>query len=213
VVDVSDPSSPRVVGSTTHWAGGITVWDGYAYLAIGSSGVQVVDVSDPTSPALVGGIDTPGSARNIAISEGYAFVTASRSLQVLSTQCRRSADFAPDPTWLTLHPEGSPSPGARDAAAELPGLTRLTGVQPNPWQHQTAIAFTLASSCQARLDIYDIQGRLVSTLLNEIRGAGPYGQTWNGRDHSGHRVAGGTYFVRLEAGGETMTRKVVFLGD
>jgi hypothetical protein len=36
--------------------------------------------------------------------------------------------------------------------------------------------------------------------------------TWNGRDLGGRRVGGGTYFVRLQAGGETTTRKVVFLG-
>ena len=36
---------------------------------------------------------------------------------------------------------------------------------------------------------------------------------WDGRDERSLRVAGGTYFVRLQAGGETQTRKVVFRGD
>ena len=65
----------------------------------------------------------------------------------------------------------------------------------------------------ARVTIYDVAGRLVRTVIDDELPEGDHTATWNGRDHQGQRVAGGTYFVRLRAGGETMVRKVVFLGD
>jgi hypothetical protein len=89
----------------------------------------------------------------------------------------------------------------------------LTPGAPNPFAKRTTLAFTLPTAEEARVVVYDVTGRHVTTVVDEKLPEGEHTATWDGRDHLGHRVAGGTYFVRLHAGGETTTRKVVFLGD
>ena len=61
------------------------------------------------------------------------------------------------------------------------------------------------------LQVFDVAGRLVTTLVNEPRGAGRYSATWNGVDASGARVGSGVYFYRLSAGNGSLTRKMVLL--
>jgi hypothetical protein len=84
---------------------------------------------------------------------------------------------------------------------------------PNPFSTKTTLSFSLPARQITRIAVYDVAGRLVRIIVDHKLPAGDHRVTWNGRDAQGHRVAGGTYFVRLEAGGVTKTRKVVFLGD
>ena len=62
-----------------------------------------------------------------------------------------------------------------------------------------------------RLDVYDVKGALVRTLLDERREAGRYEVTWDGRDDGGRRVASGVYLYRLEAGGKEESRRMVLV--
>ncbi len=65
-----------------HWAGSVDTPGGasgvaialYAYVAAGSSGLQVIDITNPQSPQIVGSVDTPGGAREAAVSGTYAYV-------------------------------------------------------------------------------------------------------------------------------------------
>ena len=71
-----------------------------------------------------------------------------------------------------------------------------------------------AYSGHLSLKVYNVAGRLVSSLVEDPHAKpGSYTVTWHARSHAGHRISPGTYFVRLQAGGETVVRKVVFLGD
>lgn len=70
-----------------------------------------------------------------------------------------------------------------------------------------------AQSALVRLGVYDLRGRCVRVLLDEARAAGEYVQIWNRRDRSGARVARGVYFVRLLAGSERASRKVLLVRD
>ena len=62
-----------------------------------------------------------------------------------------------------------------------------------------------------RLEVYDLTGRRVRTLVDESRPAGRYEVTWNGTDDNGARVASGTYFYRLQAGSFTRTEKMTLV--
>ncbi len=68
---------------------------------------------------------------------------------------------------------------------------------PNPFNPQTTIAFDLPRAGQVRLEIVDLRGRHVRTLVNEARAAGSHTVLWNGVDDAGQRVASGTYVYRL----------------
>ena len=56
-----------------------------------------------------------------------------------------------------------------------------------------------------------MRGRLIRTLVNEDREAGPHTVTWNGLDDSGKRVSGGVYFYSLQAPGVNEGRRMILL--
>jgi photosystem II stability/assembly factor-like uncharacterized protein len=82
---------------------------------------------------------------------------------------------------------------------------------PNPFNPSTTIRYVLPTRLEVRVAIFDIAGRLVTTLVNREEAAGQYGVEWNGTDSGGARVSSGVYLVRLEAGKQTMSRKLVLL--
>ena len=61
------------------------------------------------------------------------------------------------------------------------------------------------------LSIYDTNGRLVRTLVNEVEGSGTHEVTWDGRDDNGVAAGSGVYFYRLHAGQITESKKMVLL--
>jgi hypothetical protein len=62
-----------------------------------------------------------------------------------------------------------------------------------------------------RVDVFDVRGRRVITLLDGARSAGPGEIRWTGRDGNGCAVAAGVYFLRAEAAGEIRTRRLVLV--
>jgi hypothetical protein len=70
---------------------------------------------------------------------------------------------------------------------------------PNPFNPNTCIDFDLPRSCQVKLEIYNILGSKVKTLVNEKLNSGHQFVTWDGKDDQGKEVASGVYFYRLSA--------------
>ena len=95
----------------------------------------------------------------------------------------------------------------RTAIAELV----LCQNTPNPFNPATTIAFVLPEAVHARLSVYDVQGRLVATLVDRPLDSGFQQVDWGATDLNGARVSSGVYFYRLEAGRETLTKKMVLL--
>jgi hypothetical protein len=93
---------------------------------------------------------------------------------------------------------------------EIPGaVLSLNGIYPNPFNPNTTIEYSLPARCHVRLEIYDITGRLVAVLRDEIEDAGIHKLTWDGRAGNGRTVSSGVYFCRLKAGKNTISRKLV----
>ena len=82
---------------------------------------------------------------------------------------------------------------------------------PNPFNPSTTIAFSLKKSQHASLDIFDVRGAHVRTLLQRVIEAGNHRAQWDGMDERGSRVASGVYFCRLQAGAFSQTRKLTML--
>lgn len=87
----------------------------------------------------------------------------------------------------------------------------LAQCSPNPFNPSTTIGYTVPSRINVTLQIFDVAGRLVNTLINESRDAGRYSATWNGRNDAGESVGSGVYFYRLSAGNNSLTKKMVLL--
>ncbi|UCE66600.1 MAG: hypothetical protein JSU85_00875, partial [Candidatus Zixiibacteriota bacterium] len=60
-------------------------------------------------------------------------------------------------------------------------------------------------------EIFDIRGRLVTKLVDGYLGGGEHGFRWKGRNASGHHVSSGSYFYRLTAGDDVITRRMMLV--
>ena len=82
---------------------------------------------------------------------------------------------------------------------------------PNPFNPETTIAFLLPVESIVSIDIYNIRGQKVKTLVNDLFESGQHEVVWNGLDDNGRNMASGLYFYRLRSGETTLTRRMVLL--
>jgi hypothetical protein len=97
------------------------------------------------------------------------------------------------------------------SATQAPTPYCLYRNYPNPFNPSTTIRFSLAEAQPVVLAVYALDGRHVTTLLNETCPAGLHEVGWNGRDEQGRSLASGTYFYRLVAEGFQQTRRMLLL--
>ncbi len=111
----------------------------------------------------------------------------------------REYDMRSPGTWVGVEGE-APVPASATLALAEPS--------PNPARGATSLAFTLPHAGRVTLDVVDVQGRRVRTLLDATRPAGTHRVTWDGLDDGGRAAASGLYFVRVDAAGERASRKL-----
>ena len=89
---------------------------------------------------------------------------------------------------------------------ELPAINML--ITPNPFTTLTEITYTLSTQCQVLLDIFDINGKLITRLTDQTQSPGKYCRAWQGIGANAKEVSKGLYFVRLQAGCNVYTFKI-----
>ena len=82
---------------------------------------------------------------------------------------------------------------------------------PNPFNPTTTIYFDILEPGHVTLQIFDVTGRLVRTIVDGERQGGSYGEDWDGRDSRGASMASGVYLYRLTTKGFSTTKKIVLL--
>ena len=83
---------------------------------------------------------------------------------------------------------------------------------PNPFNPETNIVFNLPEDGKVQLDIYNIRGQKVKTLINSNLDQGNHSVIWNGEDDSGKKVSSGVYLYKLQVNGKTeKTKKMLLL--
>ncbi len=88
---------------------------------------------------------------------------------------------------------------------------RLLPAFPNPVRDEAAISFLLPKEMNARIEIYNVRGQRVKTLVNDHLDAGTHRAFWNGTDGSGKNVSSGVYFYKLRAGEFNSVRKMMLI--
>lgn len=83
--------------------------------------------------------------------------------------------------------------------------------QPNPFNPVTLIRYVIEQAGPATIDIYDVSGRRVRSLVGAWNGVGLHSVYWKGLDDDGVPAASGVYFVRLKSNGEFRSRKIILL--
>jgi flagellar hook assembly protein FlgD len=82
---------------------------------------------------------------------------------------------------------------------------------PNPFNPQTTISYSLKEASVLRIDIYNLKGQLVKTLVNEAKGPGKHSIVWQGDDDNDRSVASGLYYYRMTAGKYSSTKKMILM--
>ena len=82
---------------------------------------------------------------------------------------------------------------------------------PNPFNPSTNINFDIGNTSKVSLIIFDILGRKVKTLVNEIKQKGSYHIQWNGKNESGTILPSGIYIMQLNAGGVQISKSMLLL--
>lgn len=101
--------------------------------------------------------------------------------------------------------------GIAEQPGALPDECALQQNFPNPFNPSTTIEYSLASGANVRLEVYNILGQVVRTLVCGRQAAGVYRVSWDGRDAAGAPAASGVYFYRLMTDQVTHSRKMMYL--
>jgi hypothetical protein len=102
-----------------------------------------------------------------------------------------------------------PPLGIAEGEHRLPYTYALLQNYPNPMRNITTIRYQLPKKEKVSLKIYDVVGRLVKTLINELKEPGYYTIHWHGKDDRERKASAGVYFYRIQAGNYTNTKKMV----
>ena len=89
--------------------------------------------------------------------------------------------------------------------------TYFLGAGPNPFNPRTGLSFGLAQSQHVDLEVYDLRGYKVRTLVSGFLQAGPHSIVWQGRDDRGHAAASGVYVARLHGSDVDLKTRLVLL--
>jgi subtilisin family serine protease len=171
-------------------------------------GMAVLFTAEPPVPWIsfdpISGSVTSGDLLEVAVGFDAAGLAAGEyTCDLIITSNDPSQDVTVVPVTMTVSDV--------TATGDLPLAFELQGAAPNPFNPATTLRFSLPAAGHAELKLYDVQGRLVRTLIDGHRAAGQGQVRWDGRDRSGRRVASGTYYARLEAAGQTSVKSLVLV--
>ena len=93
----------------------------------------------------------------------------------------------------------------------LPTEFHLAQNHPNPFNPSTDISFSLPRKSRVRLEIYNLLGQQVRSLLDDELMSGQHTITFDGRDNDGQAIASGVYFYRIKTADDVRTRKMVMI--
>jgi hypothetical protein len=91
-----------------------------------------------------------------------------------------------------------------------PLVPRIANV-PNPFSGSTDIMFELSAKARVSIAVYDIQGKMLNSVLEAVLPQGPHSVTWNGRSAAGEELPSGIYFFRFKAGSFETNKKAILI--
>jgi hypothetical protein len=232
VLDVSDPSSPQLLGQSDQSADEISVEGNRACLSNGYGSLVLMDVSDPTDPVQIAECDISSYTLTVALSWPYVYSSNEEGGLVIhrvdgaagfefAGSCElprnagtiaREGDRLLVPLWdCGLHVY---SPQCGDAAmlTEVPRRDAAVALRaPNPFIAPAVVRLALGRATHVRLAVFDASGRHVATLANGRFEAGEAEIRWDGRDDRGTALQQGVYFVSCRTENGESARKLTLV--
>ena len=94
----------------------------------------------------------------------------------------------------------------------IPALvTKLGGNYPNPFNPETTISYSLKENQDVKIEIFNVKGQLVRTLVNQAQTAGDHKVIWTGTDNNNRSVASGLYYYKMTAGKYSSSKKMILM--
>jgi hypothetical protein len=149
--------------------------------------IYTIDVEDDENPF-------EGSTCSIRyLGSDYQVVFFGFPLYFMDQDQARAAAQSVMSGFGELSSDNEPAGGTR--------ITRLTLNQnsPNPFDRETSISYAIPNGTTVRLQVFDLSGRLIATLVDAPQAAGYHTAKWNGENEQGQSVSNGVYFYRIEA--------------
>lgn len=173
-------------------------------------GVSILPVFAPAGFQYVSGPEIEGVAAPITWHEYvYDLSAYDNQLVTIGIRCISNDAFIFYLDDISIHSNGGHVANDDPGAPAL--VNELAGNYPNPFNPETTLRFSTAAAGPVSLDIYNIKGQRVRSLLKENRPAGNHSVVFNGLDDSGRPLASGVYFQRMQAGKFSATRKMILL--
>ena len=147
---------------------------------------------------------------NVAGTPNLAALTPFAAVLYAATNEEHVTISATTAAWLRSQIEQGVLAVAPDAPA-VGHTAALASPAPNPFTASTRVAFMLAREGLVALRVFDVRGRAVRVLSDGVQASGLHALAWDGRDERGVPAPAGIYFVRLEAAGQSFTRRVARL--
>ena len=124
-------------------------------------------------------------------------------------------EFDPDAMIAVIEKELGTTAVEEASRFDAPRDFELASSYPNPFrlaQHrELSISYQLNKAGEVFLQIYDLTGRQVRTLVHGRQAAGAYALTWNGRDEQNALAPSGVYFMQLRVGSLQQTKKITLM--
>lgn len=112
------------------------------------------------------------------------------------------------PEWECFPPHGVKEP---EISASTPREFHLAQNSPNPFNASTSIRYSVPEDGVVTLEVFDIEGRKITSLVNQYQSAGHYEVKWDGTNASGKEVSSGSYFYKLTSGDFETQQRMIFL--
>lgn len=237
IINLADIQNPLMVGTYPgiNNAWGVTVAGERLYVGTDTNGLWLFNISNPTTPVPIGHFTASGSISNIKQGPSwYTSIAGGCGIRILDCSVPDSirevghyaiggpagctslavADsylYAANFTNFSIYQYYGPVgvSGTEMAIPAIPGMHVRTF--PNPFSRTVSIGFNIGEKSDVSLKVYDAAGRLVRSIYRGWVAAGCHAVEWQGDDENGRKTSAGVYYVRLKAGGDTKTSKILRL--
>lgn len=204
VYDISDLQNPQRVGgfgdpnATIH---NLFVVNNYIVTSYYTAGFKVFDISDPAAPVLADQFDTsPASGPGFDGTWGVYPFAPSGNIYVSDQE-----------TGLYIFSLNIAPTAIEPNTRNQPDDFALFDNYPNPFNPETTIEYQIPENSHVRLEIFNVLGQNIRTLVNSEIAPGRHTARWDGRDNLGNRVSSGVYLYQLRTEDSVATNRMLLL--
>jgi hypothetical protein len=221
-------SGPVSNSYTTNKAVDFVSPDGFVWMGVSTNGSPDLYYLPAGSDSVAGThVGWPVDGESTVYSAGASFnfvfnVNATAGTFEIDTCCVTPANHlegtaldANNRVFFDVHPGVITITGSDvrslGTGGNVPTTYALEQNYPNPFNASTVVRFSIPHDGRVRLEVFDVLGRKVRTLVDDVKPLGLYAVDWDGTDNSGTPVSTGVYFYRIQTADYSKTRSMLLL--